>query len=154
MTTPTPFRNEPTIDFTQPGHQATFRAALERVRQRLGRVYPLRIDGHDVSHPQTFASVNPAHPSQVIGRHVIATADDIESAVQAADRAFPSWSAVAPERRADLLFRVADLIRKRRDELSALMVLEVGKAWDEADGETAEAVDLLEWYARQMLRLS
>jgi 1-pyrroline-5-carboxylate dehydrogenase len=74
--------------------------------------------------------------------------------VQAADRAFPSWSATTPEERADYLFRAAELIRKRRNDLSALMVLEVGKAWSEADGETAETVDLIEWYARQMLRLS
>ena len=154
MTTPKPFRNEPTRNFSDPADQAAFRETLERVRQQLGRTYPLRIDGRDVSHSQTFDSVNPARPSEVIGTHIVATVEDVNAAVEAADRAFTSWSATATEVRVDLLFRVADLIRKRRDELSSLMVLEVGKAWDEADGETAEAVDLVEWYARQMLQFA
>ena len=154
MAQPGVFRCEPTIDFSDPKQQAAFRASLERVRALLGRTYPLRINGRDVSHAQTFDSVNPAHPKQVIGKHVVATAEDVSAAVLAADAAFASWSATAPDKRADYLFRAAELIRKRRMDLSALMVLEVGKSWEEADGETAEAVDLLEWYARQMLRLS
>ena len=157
MTTSTtipPFKNEPTTDFTNPEHQQTFRVALGALHGQLGRTYPLRIGGQAVSHSETFASTNPAHPNQVVGTHVVATAEDVDRAIRAAEAAFPAWSATPAERRADLLFRAAELIRQRRHELSALMVYEVGKAWDEADGETAEAVDLMEWYARQMLRLA
>lgn len=46
------------------------------------------------------------------------------------------------------------MVRARRHELSALIVGEVGKPWDEADGETSEVIDLMEWYARGMLRLA
>jgi 1-pyrroline-5-carboxylate dehydrogenase len=153
-TTIPPFRNEPATDFSDPDARAQFQAALDRVRDRLGQSYPLQIGGRAVSGPETFDSVNPAHPDQVVGRHVAATVEDVDRAVRAAEEAFPAWSAVPAERRAELLFRAADLIRRRRHDLSALMVYEVGKSWDEADGETAEAVDLMEWYARQMLRLA
>ena len=154
ITSVPPFRNEPTTDLSEAGNQRAFREALERVRGQLGRSYPLRIGGRAVTRPETFTSINPAHPDQVVGTHAVATVEDVNAAVQAAESAFPAWSATPAERRAELLFRAAELIRRRRHDLSALMVYEVGKAWDEADGETAEAVDLMEWYARQMLRLA
>ncbi len=147
------FRNEPVTDFSDPTAQAAFRAALARVGGQLGRRQPLWIGGQPVTHAETFDSINPAHPDQVVGTHVVASVEDVDAAVQAAERAFPSWAATPAELRAEFLFRAAELIRQRRHEVSALMVLEVGKAWGEADGEAAEAVDLMEWYARQMLRL-
>jgi 1-pyrroline-5-carboxylate dehydrogenase len=154
MTDSKPFRNEPALDFARPEVRSAFQSTLERVRGELGKTYPLRIGGRAVSHSELFESVNPAHPSEVIGRHVRATAADASAAMEAAHRAYPAWSATAPEARAAVLFRAADLFRARSQDFSALMVLEVGKSWDEAAGETAEAVDLLEWYGRQMLRLA
>ncbi len=147
------FRNEPETDFSNPREVGHFAAALENVRARLGRTCGLLIDGKEVKRAETFASVNPANPDQVIGRHAIATVEDVDAAVAAAERAFPIWSSTTPEERADFLFEAANLMRERRHEFAALMVLEVGKSWAEADGEAAEAVDLMEWYGRQMLRL-
>jgi 1-pyrroline-5-carboxylate dehydrogenase len=148
------FRNEPETDFSDPRARAAFQATLDRVGNRLGQTYPLLIGGRSVTHDETFDSSNPAHPDQVIGRHAVATVDDVNAAVAAAERAFPAWSTRPAEDRADFLFEAANKIRQRRHELSALMVLEVGKSWAEADGETAEAVDLMEWYGRRMLRLA
>ncbi|MBV9546031.1 MAG: L-glutamate gamma-semialdehyde dehydrogenase [Chloroflexi bacterium] len=150
-----PFRNEQSSDFSHPETRAAFAAALAHVRaEELGRLYSLRIGGRDVIHPETFESTNPAAPSEVVGRHVIATPEDVDAAVRAAHAAFASWSVTTAEQRADFLRRAAGRLRERRHDFSALMVLEVGKAWDEADGETAEAIDLMEWYARQMLELA
>ena len=50
--------------------------------------------------------------------------------------------------------RAAGVLRRRRDEFNALLVLEVGKSWPEADGDTAEAIDFLEFYAREALRFA
>jgi 1-pyrroline-5-carboxylate dehydrogenase len=150
-----PFVNEPATDFSDARARDAFGDALRRVRaEKLGRLYPLRIGDQAITHAEVFDSVNPARPAEVVGRHVVATADDVGAAVRAANQAFASWSMTSAQDRADLLRRVANRLRQRRHDFSALMVLEVGKAWDEADGETAEAVDLMEWYARQMLTLA
>ena len=56
------------------------------------------------------------------------------------------------EKRADYLFKAAKVMRKKRFELNAVKMLEVGKTWPEADADTAEAIDFLEFYGREMLR--
>ena len=68
--------------------------------------------------------------------------------------AFESWQFTSPEDRAALLLRVADAVRRRKFEFAAWLVYEVGKNWAEADAETAEAIDFLEFYAREALRLA
>jgi 1-pyrroline-5-carboxylate dehydrogenase len=98
-------------------------------------------------------SFNPAHPDQLVGRHAAAQKEHVERAVAAGWAAFEGWSRTPIEERAQILLRAAQVVRRRRHELGALMVYEVGKPWDEADGEAAEAVDLMEWYARQALEL-
>ena len=73
--------------------------------------------------------------------------------MQAAVEAFKTWKKVKPEVRADVLFKAAAIIRRRKHEFSALMTKEAGKPWREADADTAEGIDFLEYYARQMLAL-
>ncbi|NJL93924.1 MAG: L-glutamate gamma-semialdehyde dehydrogenase [Anaerolineae bacterium] len=58
------------------------------------------------------------------------------------------------EERARYLLRAAAAMRRRKHEFSAWMVFEVGKSWAEADADTAEAIDFLEYYARQMVHLA
>ena len=73
-------------------------------------------------------------------------------AVAAAEQAFQSWQWIPAEERANVLLRAAGIMRRRRHEISATMVYEVGKSWPEADGDTAEAIDFCEFYAREMIR--
>jgi 1-pyrroline-5-carboxylate dehydrogenase len=148
-----PFRNEPTLDFSEPNSRRDFEKSLKDVRARLGGDYPLVLGPERVDTGAVIESYNPAHPDQVIGRHAAGRVEDVERAIAAGWRAFPEWSNTPVEERANLLLRTAQALRRRRTELAALMVYEVGKAWDEADGEVAEAVDLMEWYARQALEL-
>jgi len=148
-----PFRSEPTVDFSVPANRISFADALDRVHLRLGQDYPLVIGGERLETGEFFQSYNPAHPEQVIGRHAAGRKEEVERAVAAGWHAFPGWSRTPVEERATLLLRAAQLVRGRRAELAALMVYEVGKAWDEADGEVSEVVDLMEWYARQALEL-
>ena len=150
----TPFKNQPFTDFTKEENRQAQMQALEQVKSELGRTYPLVIGGHKISTQETFASVNPSNPEQVIGYFAKATVEQANEAVEAAAKAFESWRRVPAEERANYLFAAADLIRERRFHFNAWMIYEVGKSWPEADGDTAEAIDFLEFYAREMIRLA
>jgi len=130
------------------------RAALEKVKSELGREYPLVIGGERINTGDTLDSINPANRAQVVGTFHKATRELANIAVETAAEAFKTWRNVPGEERAQLIFRVAELLRARKHEFSAWMVYEVAKTWPEADGDTAEAIDFLEFYARELLRYS
>jgi len=149
---PTEFRNEPLTDFSKEENAQAMRAAIEKVKAQSGDEYPLVIGGERIKTGSTLESINPANRSQVVGRFHKATKELAERAVEAAHEAFQSWRNVPPAERAQLLFRVAEMMRARKHEFSAWMIYEVAKSWPEADGDIAEAIDFLEFYAREMLR--
>ncbi len=150
------FKNEPFTDYSTPENAAAMRAALDKVRSELGREYPVVINGEKISLPSKFESFNPAKKTEVVGRFSEVDTDTslVEKAIDAATAAFKLWRNVPPAERAEYLFKIADVMRKRKHELSAWMVFEVAKTWAEADGDTAEAIDFLEFYGREMLRWS
>src|SRR5438132_1782551 len=150
----TPFKNAALIDFTKEENRQAQMQALEQVKSELWRTYPLIIGGQKITDKDTFASINPSQPDQVIGYFSRATVEQANEAVQAAAAAFESWKRVPAEERAGYLFAASDLMRERRFYFNAWMVYEVGKSWPEADGDTAEAIDFLEFYARAMIRLA
>ncbi len=149
-----PFINQPFLDFSQEEHKRAQTEALAQVKSELGQTYPLIIGGKKIQAEQTFASVNPSQPDQVIGHFGRATIEQTREAIQAAAATFGTWKRVPAQERADYLFKAAELMRQRRYYLNAWMIYEVGKSWAEADGDTAEAIDFLEFYAREMLRLA
>src|SRR6185503_14697165 len=148
----TEFRNEPFTDFSNEENAAAMRAALEKVKGQLGRQYPLVIGGERIETGDFLDSINPANRTRIVGKFHKATKELANKAVDAADQAFKTWRNVPAQERADLLFRVAATLRERKHEFSAWMIHEVAKSWPEADGDTAEAIDFLEFYAREMLR--
>jgi len=150
----TPFKNEDFTDFSKPENRQAQMAALEQVKSELGQTHPLVIGGKHITNDATFASVNPSQPEQVIGYFSRATVEQANEAVQAAATAFESWKRVPAEERAGYLFAAADLLKERRLYFNAWMIYEVGKSWAEADGDTAEAIDFMEFYAREMIRLA
>ncbi len=149
-----PFRNEPLTDFTKPENQQAMKAAIEKVRKELGREYPLVIGGQKVFTKDKLRSINPAKPSELVGLFQKAGSAEVEPAMQAALKAFQTWSRTPVEERAELVFRLGKLIRARKHEFSAWMVFEVSKNWAEADADTAETIDFCEFYPREALRLA
>src|SRR5215207_6916670 len=149
---PAEFRNEPFTDFTKEENAQAMRDAIEKVRAQLGREYPLVIGGERIATGNMLDSFNPANRTQLVGRFNKATRELASRAVEEAAKAFETWKNVPAADRAALLFRVAEIMRKRKHELSAWMIHEVAKTWPEADGDTAEAIDFCEFYAREMLR--
>ncbi len=149
----TPFENEPYVDFSQPEPRQRIREALKLVESQLGGEYPLIVGGRRFMTAERIESYNPANPTQLVGSVSRATPEHAESAIRAAYDAFPAWSRVDPEVRARCLMKVAAILRRRIYEFSAWMVYEVSKSWLEAYADTAEAIDFLEFYAREMVRL-
>ncbi len=147
------FKNEPLTDFSDAANAERMQKALEKVRAQLGRTYPLIIDGKTHADGPTFDSINPANPDQVVGRFPKATVEQANQAIEAADRAFQGWSRVPARKRAEMVFKVSDLMRERKFELCAWLVYEVSKTWPEADADVAELIDFADYYAVQMLKL-
>jgi 1-pyrroline-5-carboxylate dehydrogenase len=146
------FRNEPFTDFSSEENARAMREALARVGAELGRDYPLVVGGERVETGDFLESRNPARKTEVVGRFHKATKELASRAVETANETFRTWGRTLPQQRADILFRVASLLRERKHYFSAWMVHEVAKSWPEADGDTAEAIDFCEFYAREMLR--
>ena len=149
-----PFRNEPLTDFTQAHEQAAFQRALDKVKAMLGREIPAVIDGERLWNEQGFVSINPSRPEEVLARFPKLDVSHADRAIDAAARAFKTWQHVPVEERARYLLHAAAEMRRRKHEFSAVMVLEVGKSWAEADADTAEAIDFMEYYARQAMRIA
>src|ERR671911_662020 len=148
-----PYRNEVYLDWSDEKNVEAMRAALKDVGSRLDRSYPAIIGGRHVETEGEIVSVNPADPSQVVGRTASATEREADMALDTATRAFETWSRTAPEARARTLLRASAIMKRRKFELLAWEAYEGGKPWAEADAQVAEAIDFLEYYAREMLRL-
>jgi 1-pyrroline-5-carboxylate dehydrogenase len=148
------FVNEPLTDFGSEPAQRAFKAALARVEAERDREWPLVIGGERVITGEWIVSMNPAQKGEVIGRVASGGTAEAERALEAAWRAYPDWSRTPADDRARVLLRAAAIMRRRKHDFSATMVLEIGKTWVEADADTAEAIDFLEYNARQMLRLA
>src|SRR5215475_13168269 len=148
------FVNEPFVDFRAPGNRSAMEAALKEEASRFGREYPMYIAGQAVATREKIRSENPSHPSQVVGVVQSASAEQAREAMDSAHAYFHTWKRVPAEQRAEILFRAAGIVRSRKFEISALICHEVGKSWVEADADTAETIDLLEFYGREMLRLA
>jgi RHH-type transcriptional regulator, proline utilization regulon repressor / proline dehydrogenase / delta 1-pyrroline-5-carboxylate dehydrogenase len=148
-----PFQNEPPSDFAVASVRSKMGQALETVRTKLGQSYPLVIGGQKLTGLSQQVSVNPARPTQVIGRVALGATEEVARAVAAARNAFSSWSRTSPESRSKFLERVGAKLRAARYELAAWEVFEVGKTWSEADADVVEAIDFCTFYSQEMRRL-
>ncbi len=149
-----PFANEPYTDFTRPDKAAPMRAALAKVRSQFGKEYDLLIAGGLRRSDSKLESLNPSRPSEIVGIHQKGSEQDARDAIEAAYAYFPTWSGVPIKERIALLIRLAQVLRERKYEFDAWLVLEAGKTWAEAEADVSEAIDFCEYYARQALKLA
>ncbi|MCA8975407.1 MAG: L-glutamate gamma-semialdehyde dehydrogenase, partial [Planctomycetes bacterium] len=149
------FHNEPFTDFADPEQQQAFQQALQSIEKNmLGRSWPCWIGGEPIRAKESFESHDPGELTRLVGYYQQLTEEEAEAAVDKAHAAFPEWAATSVEHRARIFFIAAQRMRERKHEFSAMLCYEVGKSWVEADADTAEAIDFLEYYAGQMLRLA
>jgi 1-pyrroline-5-carboxylate dehydrogenase len=146
------FTNEPVLDFHQESNRKKQAEALSAIQSHLGREYELIIGRERLRSGKTFKSINPSNKSEVVGIFQSATADQTAHAIDVALQAFEKWKKASAKERADVLFQAAAILRDRRFESNAWMILEAGKSWVEADADTAEAIDFCEFYGREALR--
>ena len=153
-TTFPPFRNELYLDYTLPENRAAMLAEVAKLRAKLGADHPLLIAGERIHTDDKHRSVNPSNPAELIGTVSKASPELATRAIEAAYAYFPDWSRTDPMDRVKMLMRAAELLRERKLHFNAWLTLESGKTFAEAEGETAEAIDFCEYYAREMARLS
>ncbi len=146
------FKNEVYLDFGKSAIAKKQLSALESVRKKFAKEYPNVINGKKVLTEKKTVSTNPAEPGETIGIFQKSGIADAEKAIQAAAKTFETWKNVPTKERAQYLFKAAAIIRKRRLEINAWMISEVGKNYLEADADTCEAIDFLEFYGREALR--
>ena len=146
------FKNEPVLDFAQESTHRKQCDGLELVQSQLGREYDLIIGDRRLKVSAKFTSINPSKRSEVIGVFQEGMPEHAARAVEAAYETYQTWKRASARERAEILFRAANLLRKRRFECNAWMILEVGKSWAEADADTAETIDFCEFYGREALR--
>lgn len=148
----TPFRNEVILDFSKPSNLEKQQKALKEVKKKLGRTYELNIGGKKYKTDGRITSYNPSNTDQIIAHFHKGTKELANLAVDSAYKKFQEWQYAPAAERANYLFKAANIARRRRFEINAWMILEAGKNYTEADGDTAEAIDFLDFYGREMLR--
>jgi len=148
----TRFTSEPICDYSRDENVAGVGRAVEALERRLDAYHPAVIGGRPVETEKSIVSRCPALPERIVGRAASCTRAHVDEAIAGAQRAFATWARTDPEVRADVLVRLASLIRRDRFDFIALLGMEIGKDWYEADAEIAEAIDFCEYYARLAIR--
>ncbi|MFC3420180.1 L-glutamate gamma-semialdehyde dehydrogenase [Salinicoccus hispanicus] len=148
-----PYKHEPFTDFSKEENRQKLEEGLNTVKGYLGQDYPLIIGGERIMTDDKKESYNPAHKDETIGQLSQASQEHAQQAMDVALETFETWRKSSFEFRSDVLFKAAAIIRKRKFEFTALLVKEGGKPWKEADADTAEAIDFLEYYGRNHLKL-
>lgn len=147
------FENAVNTDFSNPNEVEKLKQAIQKVRGELGKTYPVIINGEKIETEDKIVSINPGKKTEVIGYVSKVDKELAEKGLLQAVETFEEWKRVEPAERAEYLFKAAEVMRERRHELSAIMILEAGKNYEEADAEVSEAIDFLEFYGRSMIEL-
>jgi len=145
------FSNEPYLDFSKTDNQQGMEKAIATLKGHSSLVWDLAIGGKRLKAKEQFVSYNPSD-KQPVGTFQKATVKEAEKAMQAALAAFKTWRYMPAIERAGIVLRASRIMKQRRFLFDAAMVLEEGKNWLEADADFAEAVDFLEFYAREAIR--
>ncbi len=148
------FANEAFTDFNVAENVNKMELAIKLVKSQFGKTYPIIIGGKKITTNDLLISTNPSNPSEIIGKFSKANVSQVNEAIELASQTFTTWSRVSAEIRSRYILRLANLMKEQKYELSAYLILEIGKSYAEADGDVAEAIDFCEFYAREMMRLA
>jgi 1-pyrroline-5-carboxylate dehydrogenase len=127
-----------------------YEEGIETAKAELGRFHPAVVNGEERQGDGSYELRSPIDQDIVLGTFAQATIQDVNDAVAAAKGFSLDWDRMGWRKRVELIRNAADLITERRNELSALMALEVGKNRLEALGDVEETADLMRWNAREV----
>ncbi len=147
------FSNEPTLELRREPNRAALEAALSEVDGKLPIEVPVRVGGRDGA-TEGIDSTDPGAPDRLVATAGIAAPEDVAKAVEVAVDGAREWESIEADLRAEVLGRAAAILRDRRLELAALEVRECAKPWEEADADVCEAIDFVEYYRREAVRLA
>jgi acyl-CoA reductase-like NAD-dependent aldehyde dehydrogenase len=119
----------------------------------MAQLFSNYINGEWVSRDQTFENRNPANTNELIGNFVKGSAQDVTDAAAAAAAALPAWSAMSGPARGNILFKAADILDKKFEQVAADMTREEGKTLPEAKGEVRRAINILRYFAGEGSRM-
>ncbi len=148
------FYNEPYLDFAMKDVREKTQTAVANLKKQLPKTVMPMIGNENAKSNTLYQRANPSNSSEIVANVQMASTEQAEQALQSAQTAFASWKKVSPVERAGYLNRVADLMVKKKYELMATQILEVGKPWAEADADVAEAIDFCRYYANHMIQLA
>src|SRR5919197_743080 len=119
------------------------------------KAYPNYIGGEWVASGsgEWFENLNPADTRDCVGRFPLSTAEDIERAVEAARGAAAKWRRLPAPRRAEILFRLGEILIRNKDRFAREMTREMGKVLKETGGDVQEAIDCTYYTAGEGRRL-
>lgn len=149
------FKNEPLTDFSIPHERHALADAIKKLEATsLGRLTAAPIiGGKEVRKGDPIPRENPSKRSQIIGQVYYAGLDEVKEVMDLFMSEGKSWGKTSYLHRAEIIRNAARLMRRKKHDLSALIIFESGKTWREADADVAEAIDFCNYYADQMLRL-
>ena len=150
--TPPPFANEPVLELRRAAVRDRLAEALAALDRRLPLHVPVTV-GAEVRSGDELSSTDPGKPTRLVAEVARAGEAEVASAVATAREGFHTWRGRNAASRAQALIGAARWMRERRLELAALEVRECAKPWAEADADVCEAIDFLEYYARQAIEL-
>jgi len=156
MNTKQTFTNLPLLDFAIEEYRTKLKEALDALHKQLesapvtiNPIYP----GLKQGEGETRTNVVPENFNLNISSTSEASVSQLEFVIPKLQDAFEEWSRTDIDYRANILEKVADIIVERRFSLTAIIILETGKGWVEADGDLGEAVDFLRYYAIEARKL-
>ena len=147
------FVNEPHSDFSHANVRSAMQAGIASVRSQLGRRWEGNTSDLTLTGPW-LESHNPCRPDELVAQVRSASVADLDTAIKQALTQFDRWRRRSPEMRAGILRDAASEMSRRRFELAAWEIFEVGRPWREADADVAEAIDFLRYYANEMCHLA
>ncbi len=150
------FTNLPLLDFAIEENRSRLTLELANLLKKL-EVAPFILnpiyDGIDIGDGPSRKNVLPENHSLTVSDTKMANIPQLEAIIPKMLLAFENWSRTSVELRASILEKAAELMEKNRFELTAIIILETGKCWSEADGDFCEAVDFLKYYAIEARKL-